>query len=46
MKLDPLPPNETQRLAALRMYGVLDTPPEAAPYGQRPSVEFASLGVK
>ena len=26
----PLPPNETQRLVALRSYGVLDTPPEAA----------------
>ncbi|MGE0522861.1 MAG: ATP-binding protein [Variibacter sp.] len=26
----PLPPNETQRLAALRSYGVLDTPAEAA----------------
>ena len=30
MKSAPLPCNETQRLAALRMYGVLDTAPEPA----------------
>ena len=30
MNTAPLPPNEAQRLAALRRYNVLDTAPEAA----------------